>query len=96
MLTRRHPKPNKDRATNPPPEKPGNKGWLVSAEQQLLCQFKADSATVHAQWVAVRGYSLFHHVNQCRTPAGDDSAQRHRGVRKILKTSWRQCPQSVR
>ena len=48
---------NKDRATNPPPEKPGGEGWLVSPEQQLLCQFKADMATVHAQWVAVRTYS---------------------------------------
>ncbi|MCB4398569.1 DUF1651 domain-containing protein [Synechococcus sp. MU1625] len=27
---------------------------MVSPEQQLLCQFKADSATVHAQWLAVR------------------------------------------
>ena len=27
---------NKDRATNPPPEKPGGEGWLVSPEQQLL------------------------------------------------------------
>ena len=43
-----HPMANKDRATNPPPEKPGGEGWLVSPEQQLVCQFKADSATVHA------------------------------------------------
>ena len=49
--------PSKDPATDPPPEKPGDEGWLVSSEQQLLCQFKADSATVHAQWVAVRTYS---------------------------------------
>ena len=47
----------KDRATNAPPEKPGGEGWLVRPEQQLLCQFKPDSATVHAQWVAVRTYS---------------------------------------
>ncbi|MDA9700184.1 hypothetical protein N9U74_03365 [Synechococcus sp. AH-736-M02] len=39
---------NKDRATNPPPEKPSGEGWLVSPEQQLLCQFKPDSATIHA------------------------------------------------
>ena len=49
--------PNKDHATNPPPEKPGGEGWLVRPEQQLVFQFKADSATVHAQWVAVRTYS---------------------------------------
>ena len=70
VLDRLHPRPNKDRATKPPPETPGNKGWLVSAEQQLLCQFKADSATVYAQWVAVLSYSWFYHVNQCRKPAG--------------------------
>ena len=44
----------KDCATNPRPEKPGGECWLVSAEQQLLCQFIPDSATVHAQWVALR------------------------------------------
>ena len=49
--------PNKERHTNLPPEKPGGEGWMVSSEQQLLCQFKADSATVHAQWVEVRTYS---------------------------------------
>ena len=42
--------PHTDRTTNPPPEKPGGEGWLVSPEQQLLCQFKPDTATVHAQW----------------------------------------------
>ena len=37
-------------ATNQPQEKPGGEGWQVSDKQQLLCQFKADSAKVHAQW----------------------------------------------
>ena len=36
--------PIKDRSTNPPPEKPDGEGWLVSPEQQLLCQFKLDVA----------------------------------------------------
>ena len=49
--------PNKDRATNPPPVKPGGEGWLVSPEQQLLCQFKPDAASVHAEWVVVSNYS---------------------------------------
>ncbi|AII43652.1 hypothetical protein KR100_09795 [Synechococcus sp. KORDI-100] len=40
---------NKDQATKPPLEKPGGEGWLLSPEQPLLCQFKVDSATVHAQ-----------------------------------------------
>ena len=35
VLARLHPMPNKDRATNPPPEKPGGESWLVSPEQQL-------------------------------------------------------------
>ena len=43
-----------NRATNLPPEKPGGESCLESPEQQLLCQFKADMATVHAQWVAVQ------------------------------------------
>ena len=46
--------PSKDRATYEAQEKPGGEGWLVSAEPQLLCQFKPDAATAHAQWVAVR------------------------------------------
>ena len=49
-------KPKWDRATNPLLEKPGGEGWLVGPEQQLFCQFKIDSATVHAQWVAMRTY----------------------------------------
>ena len=45
------------RATHEPPEQPGGEGWLVSAEQQKLVQFKPDASTVHAQWVSVRTYS---------------------------------------
>ena len=45
--------PHTDRTTNPPPEKPGGEGWLVNPEQQLVCQFKADIATVYAQLVVV-------------------------------------------
>ena len=33
------------------PGEPGGEGWLVTAEQQLLGQFKADSARVDAQLV---------------------------------------------
>ena len=39
---------NKGRTTNPPQEKLGGEGWLVSAWQQLICRFKVDSATVKA------------------------------------------------
>ena len=48
--------PNKGRSFHEAPEKPGCEGWLYS-EQQQLCHFKPDTATVHAQWVAVRTYS---------------------------------------
>ena len=47
-LARSCSKPKKDRATNPPPEKSGGEGLLVSSEQQQRCQFKPDSATVRA------------------------------------------------
>ena len=59
---------NKDRASNPPLEKPGVEAWLVSPEQLLLCQFKADAATVHAQWVMCAPTAACHHVLKCRKP----------------------------
>ena len=40
--------PNKDRGTNPPPEKPGNEGGLFSQQQERLVHFKPAMATVHA------------------------------------------------
>ena len=90
VLDRLHPMPNKDRATNPPPEKPGNKGWLVSAELQLICQFKSNSAKDHPQWVAFRSYS-------CVPPHPPVPQTRRRMLRhnvieawdKMLKTGWR-------
>ena len=48
--------PSKDRATLDPPEKPGGEGWLANADLQKIVQFKPDSATAHAQWVALRTY----------------------------------------
>ena len=89
--------PNKDRATNPPPEKPGGEGWLVSAEQQLVCQFKPDRATVHAQWVSVRTYRWV-------PPRPPVPQARRRMLRdnaidawdKMLRTGWRRCSPPVR
>ena len=49
--------PNKDRSFHESPQKAGGEGWLYSEQQQKLCHFKPDTATVHAQWVAVRTYS---------------------------------------
>ena len=39
------------------PEKPGGKGWLVNDQQQLVCQFKLDTRSSHAQLVSLRTYS---------------------------------------
>ena len=73
--------PNKVRATNPPPEKTGGEGWLVSAEQQLVCQFKADSATDHAQLGCGQHLSLDAATSPgAANPQANASAQRHRGV----------------
>ena len=89
--------PSKDRATHDPPEKPGGEGWLVMAEQQLLCQFKPDSATVHAQWVGVRTYKWvppYPPVPQTRR-----RMLRHNAIEAwetMLKTGWRRCSPPVR
>ena len=55
------------RATHEPAEQPGGEGWLVSAEQQKVVQFKPDASTVHAQWVAVRTYNWIP-PNRCLRP----------------------------
>ena len=39
------------------PAKPGGAGWLVNAQQQKVVQFKPETSTVHAEWVAMRAYS---------------------------------------
>jgi len=89
--------PSKDRATNHPPEKPGGEGWLVSAEQQKLVQFKPDYATVHAQCVAIQTY-------RWTPPSAPMPITRRRMLRlnaiyaweKMLKTGWRRCSPPVR
>ena len=49
--------PNKDRSFYEATEKAGGEGWLYPEQQLKLCHFKPDTATVHAQWVAIRTYS---------------------------------------
>ena len=49
--------PNKDRSFHESPPKAGGEGWLYSEQQQKLYHFKPDTATIHAQWVAIRTYS---------------------------------------
>ena len=97
VLVRLNAMPNKDRATNPPPEKQGGEGWLVSPEQQLVCQFKSDSAMVYAQWGA---------VSNCRwaPPRPPVPQTRRRMLRldvieawdKMQKTGWRRFSPPVR
>ena len=67
---------NKDRSFHEAPEKAGGEGWLYSEQQQKLCHFKPDTATVHAQWVAIRTYSSFRHARLCHDSAADAAAQR--------------------
>ena len=85
------------RATHEPPEQPGGEGWLVSAEQQKVVQFKPEASTAHAQWVAVRTYSW--------TPPSPPVPQtrrrmlRHNAIEAwnaMLKTGWRRYPPPVR
>ncbi len=89
--------PNKDRATNPPLEKTGGEGWLVSPEQHLVCQFKADMATVHAQWVAVSTYRWG--PPRPPVPRARRRMLLHNAIEawgKMLKTGWRRCNPPVR
>ena len=61
--------PIKDRSFHQALEKAGGEGWLYSEQQQKLCHFKPDTATVHAKWLAIRTY---HYVPP--RPPEDDSA----------------------
>ena len=89
--------PNKNRATNPPPEKPGGEGWLVSADQQKLVQFKPSMATVHAQWVEVLTFSRI--PPRSPVPMTQRRMLRHNAIeawQTMQKTGWRRCPPPVR
>ena len=45
--------PNKDRPlVDRHPPKPGEEGWLVNAQEQLVVQFKPDNPTAHAECVS--------------------------------------------
>ena len=84
--------PSKDSATDPPPEKPGGEGWLVSPEQQLLFKFKPDSATGHAQSVAVRTYRWV--PPRPPVPQTRRRMLRHNAIEawdNMQKTGWRKC-----
>ena len=83
--------PNKGRSFHEAPEKPGCEGWLCS-EQQQLCHFKPDTATVHAQWVAVRTYSWV--PPRPPVPQTRRRMLRHNAIeawQTMLKTGWKCC-----
>ena len=89
--------PSRERATDPSPEKPGGEGWLVNPEQQKVVQFKPDSATVHAQWVAVRTYRWV--PPRPPIPQTRRRMLRHNAIEAwdtMLKTGWRRCSAPVR
>ena len=84
--------PSKDRATHDLSEKPGGEVWLANADQQKIVQFKPDSATAHAQWVAVRTFRWV-------PPRPPERMTRRRMLRQnaieawdtMLKTGWVRC-----
>ena len=89
--------PIKDRSINPQLEIPGGEGWLVNADQQKLVQFKPDTATAHAQWVAVLTYRWV--PPQPPIPQARRRMLRHNAVeawKTMLKTGWHQCAPPVR
>jgi len=74
------------------PEKAGGEGWLVNPQQQKLVQFQPDSATAHAQWVAIRTFR----INPDRPPALVTGRRmlRHNAIeawQTMLKTGWSRC-----
>ena len=88
--------PNKDRSFHESPEKAGDEGWLYSEQQQKLCLFKPDTATDHAQWVAIRTYSFV--PPRPPEPMTRRQMLRHNAIEacdKMLKTSWRRCSPSA-
>ena len=87
----------RNRATHEPPEQPGGEGWLVSAEQQKVVQFKPDASTAHAQWVVVRSYSWI--PPNPPVPQTRRRMLRHNAIEAwstMLKTGWRRCSPPVR
>ena len=79
------------------PVKPGGEGWLVNAQQQKVVQFKPDSSTVHAEWVAVRTYSWV--PPSPPVPLTRRRMLRHNAIEAwntMKKTGWRPCHPPVR
>ena len=89
--------PNKDRSFHEALQEAGGEGWLYSEQQQKLCHFKPDKATVHAQWVAIRTYSYV--PPRPPEPMTRRRILRHNAIeawQTMQKTGWRRCPPPVR
>ena len=57
---------NKDLSFHKSQQRASGEGWLYSEQQQKLFHFEPYTATVQAQWVAIRTYSYIppHHLSQ--------------------------------
>ena len=88
--------PSKDLNFHESPEKAVGEGWLYSEQQQKLCHFKPDTATVHAQWIAIRTYSYV--PPRPPEPMTRRRMLRHNAIeawQTMEKTGWRRCPNPV-
>ena len=87
----------KDRSFHEAPEKADGEGWLYSEQQQKFCHFKPDTATMYAQWVAVRTYSYV--PQRPIVPMTTRRLLRHKAIeawKTMQKTGWRRCHPPVR
>ena len=88
---------SKNRSTYEAQEQSRGEGWLVSDQQQLVCQFRPDTATAHSQWVAIR---TFHwRPPDYPIPQARQRMLRHNAIeawQTMLKTGWRRCSPPVR
>ena len=72
-------------------------GWLYSEQQQKLCHLKPDTATVHAQWVAIRTYG--YGPPRPPVPITRRRTLRYNAIeawQTMQKMGWRRCPPLVR
>ena len=89
--------PNKDRSFHEAPEKAGGGGGCTPSSSQKLCHLKPDTATVHAQWVAIRTYGYV--PPRPPVPMTRRRTLRHNAIEAwetMQKTGWRRCPPPVR
>ena len=87
--------PNKDRSFHESPQKACGE-QQQQQQQQQLCHFKPDTATVHAQWVAIRTYSYV--PPRPPEPMTRRRMLRHNAIeawQTMQKAGWRRCRASA-